>query len=52
MTPQAALNLVDQNIAQLNGTREAHLQLQQAIAVLKQVINNLPAKVEPKPKTT
>ena len=36
---QAALNLLDQNIANLNGTREAHLELQQAIAVLQNLID-------------
>lgn len=39
MDVQAALNLIDQNIANLNGTRQSHMELQQAIAVLQNLID-------------
>ncbi len=39
MDVQAALNLLDQNIANLNGTREAHMELQQAVGVLQNLID-------------
>jgi hypothetical protein len=46
MTPQQALQIVDQFTAQVNANREAHQQLQLAISVLNNEIN----KVEEKPK--
>ncbi|HSX52820.1 MAG TPA: hypothetical protein VLF90_00395 [Patescibacteria group bacterium] len=39
MDVQTALNLLDQNVANLNGTRESHVELQQAIAVLQNLID-------------
>lgn len=44
MTPQQALDLIDQNLAQLNGTREAHVTLQQAVAILQEAIKPKPKK--------
>ncbi len=36
---QAALNLIDQNIANLNGTRQSHMELQEAVAILQNLID-------------
>lgn len=46
MTPEQALELIDANVAQLNGTREAHLQLQMAINVLRAAIQPAAPTVE------
>jgi hypothetical protein len=38
MSPREALNLLDSNVANLNGTREAHVGLQTAINVLNGLV--------------
>ncbi len=36
---QAALNLIDQNLANLNGTRQSHVELQEAVASIQNLID-------------
>jgi hypothetical protein len=38
MTPQEALNILDQAVSQLQANRQIHVQLQQAIEVLREAI--------------
>lgn len=39
MDPQAALNMLNENVANLNGTREAHVLLARAVAILQASID-------------
>lgn len=39
MTPQEALKLLDQAAAALNGSREVHVRLAQAVAILQDAIS-------------
>lgn len=39
MKPEEALQLIDNAVAQLQTNRETHIRLQQAIEVLKKIIN-------------
>lgn len=47
MTPQEALNLLDQASSQLNANREIHVKLARAVATLQQVLQS-PVKEEEK----
>lgn len=48
MSPQEALKIIDQAVSQLNGNREVHIALTNAIGVLSEAIK---PKDEPKPDT-
>ena len=48
MSPQDALKILDEVGAQTNTTRMNHIQIQQAIAVLANVVNPRPAYPEVK----
>lgn len=41
MKPEEALGLLDQAVSQMNGTRQVHVQLQQAVECLKVVLADL-----------
>ena len=45
MTKEEALNLLDQAVSQLQTNRQTHIQLQQAVEILKEAIK---PKEEPK----
>ena len=45
MDPHAALNILNQATAQFRGTREEHIMVQQALEVLKNLVNH--AQEEP-----
>lgn len=42
MNPQEALQLIDQVLGNMNGTREQHAQLQEAVATLAALVNGTP----------
>lgn len=44
MSPQDALTIIDQVLAQVNTSREGHAQLLQAVAVLRQAIDTSQVK--------
>lgn len=48
MTPQEALNLLDQAAAAVTGNRETHVQLQMAITVIRAELGKNEPKPEPK----
>ena len=41
MKPEDALEILDRTVAQMNGSRQVHVQLQQAIECLKDLIANM-----------
>ncbi len=49
MSPEDAIELLDQAVAQINGPRQLHIQLQQAIDCLRDSIGN---STQPKDNST
>lgn len=50
MNVQTALNLIDGQVANLNGTRADHIKMQEAIAILQDLIDksvNKPKDISP-----
>jgi high-affinity Fe2+/Pb2+ permease len=41
LTPEQALKLLDDNLSQLNGSRQAHLTLMAAVGVLREALEAL-----------
>lgn len=51
MTPQDAITLLDKAVSILSGTREDHIKIQNAINVLKDLIQSTNTKQDEEPLT-